>query len=512
MRPENSASPMKFKMPAFAQTAMSRLPEKYRAGVFSLGWSGLGQVMGLVVKLGSTLILTRMLAPEAYGILGTAMAVLTTLEWLSDLGIHPALIRHPKGDQKEFLLTGWVMGLGRGTLLSVAAALAAWPLADFYDEPTLLGVLLVLAARPFLFAIRSPAFPMLRRNLDYRSIFFDEITQAVVGTACSIAMAFVFQSVWAIVLGTMAGAVTSVLLSYVLAPMRPGFAWNREAVKGIYDLGHQVFVNTLIMAAWLNLDRLLGLKLLSPADMGLYAIAFNLSAVMEGLVTRMCDVYFSMLAREESEEAQHAWHRKIMSQVAHWGMPLGALAVLAAPFAIWILYDPRYDGAGIIFSILVGRLMVRTVGQLQFQYLLALAQVRLATYAYLVAVVVQIALFFPMVGRFGVAGMATTVLLSTVALTLTQSILLQRRVGSGMGAFGATVGWAVAGICCAFVVYGLPLTSMKMNADEQIVVTDSGAALETPAGSPVGNGTAEAAMEQVSNDSQSDASATGGGR
>jgi len=364
-------------VPSIITNALDRLPDKYRRGVFSLGWSGLSQVLGIGIKLVSTLVLTRLLAPEAYGILGTAMAVLTTLEWLSDLGIYPALIRHPKGDQRDFLLTGWIMGLGRGTLLSVSAGLAAWPLASFYDEPQLLGVLLVLAARPLLFAIRSPALPTLRRELNYRSIFIDEIAQAVIGTACSIAMAFLFRSVWAIVLGTMAGAVTSVVLSYFLAPMRPGWAWNREAVKGIYDLGHQVFVNTLIMAAWLNLDRLLGLKLLSPTDMGLYAIAFNLSAAMEGLVTKMCDVYFSMLARETDEGARHQWHVQVTTQITRWGMPLGALAVVAGPLVIQVLYDPRYESAGIIFSIMIGRLMVRTIGQMQFQYLLALAQVRL---------------------------------------------------------------------------------------------------------------------------------------
>lgn len=443
-------------VPSIITNALDRLPDKYRRGVFSLGWSGLSQVLGIGIKLVSTLVLTRLLAPEAYGILGTAMAVLTTLEWLSDLGIYPALIRHPKGDQRDFLLTGWIMGLGRGTLLSVSAGLAAWPLASFYDEPQLLGVLLVLAARPLLFAIRSPALPTLRRELNYRSIFIDEIAQAVIGTACSIAMAFLFRSVWAIVLGTMAGAVTSVVLSYFLAPMRPGWAWNREAVKGIYDLGHQVFVNTLIMAAWLNLDRLLGLKLLSPTDMGLYAIAFNLSAAMEGLVTKMCDVYFSMLARETDEGARHQWHVQVTTQITRWGMPLGALAVVAGPLVIQVLYDPRYESAGIIFSIMIGRLMVRTIGQMQFQYLLALAQVRLATYAYLAAVLVQVVLFYPLVSNLGVAGMALAVLTSTVVLTLTQSILLQRQVGTGMRSFRSALTWALVGIASAILAFGGP--------------------------------------------------------
>ena len=107
--------------------------------------------------------------------------------------------------------------------------------------------------------------------------------------------------------------------------------------------------------------------------------------------------------------------------------------------------------------------MVRAIGQLQFQYLLALAQVRLATYAYLAAVIVQVALFFPMVQNFGVAGMAITVLISTTVVTLTQSYLLQKRVGQGMREFSSTLGWAVCGIGCAILVYGTPITNLPTN-------------------------------------------------
>lgn len=432
------------------------LSDQKRSGLFGIGWTSLAQMIGMVIKLGSTLILTRLLAPEAYGILGTAMAVLTTLEWLSDMGIQPALVRHARGGEKPYLLTGWTMGLGRGALLSACAALSAWPLAMFYQEPALLGVLLVLATRPLFMAVRSPALPNLRRKLNYRALFIDEVSQTLVGTICSILMALVFRSVWAIVLGTMAGALTSVVLSYILCPMRPAICWNRDALKDIYSLGHQVFVNTLVMALWLNLDRLLGLKLVSPSEMGLYAIAFNLSAVLENLVTRACDVYFSMLAREQQGDAQTRWHEQVCQRAAGWGMPLAALAILMAPWVIWILYDERYAGAGLLFAIMIARLMVRALGQLQFQYLLAIAQVRIATVAYIVAVAVQAALLVPLVNHFGVAGMAICVLISTTALTTTQTWLLFRQSNRGLRPLISTMSWAATGLLVAILVYGSP--------------------------------------------------------
>ena len=428
------------------QKLMGRLSGRHKVGLFSIGWTTAGQFLGLFIRLASNLILTRLLAPEAYGILGSAMAVLTTLEWLSDIGVQPALVRHPKGDRPEYLITGWWTNLGRGCLLALIAAVCAWPWATFCRQPELFAVLLVMSARPILYGLRSPGVPLLRRNMQYRRLFADEIALTFCGTVASIILGVIFRSVWAIVLGTMIGTVASIFVSYFLCPIAPRFTWDREAFREIYDLGHQVFVNTLVMALWLNLDRLVGLRFVSPEEMGLYAIAWNLSSIAETLITRWCDVHFAMLSGEQDIPARTRWHELVSARAARWGIPLLSLAVVVAPVVIWILYDPRYDGAGILFGILVARLMIRAMGQVQFQYLMAQARVRLATRAYLVALVVQATLFLPLVKTMGIVGLAMCMLISTTVLTLTQTAFLYRRNWHGFAPMAATLFWMAAGL------------------------------------------------------------------
>lgn len=157
-----------------------------RGAAFGLGWSIATQVAGTGVKLASTLVLTRLLAPEAYALLGTAMVVLTTLEWLSDFGVTPALVRHPRGSERGWLLVGWQANFRRGVILTLIAVACATPLAAFYRQPELLGVLLALAARPLIMSLRSPGMPLLRRNLEYRALFVDELAQALTGTLTAI--------------------------------------------------------------------------------------------------------------------------------------------------------------------------------------------------------------------------------------------------------------------------------------------------------------------------------------
>ncbi|MDX2036739.1 MAG: oligosaccharide flippase family protein [Isosphaeraceae bacterium] len=403
-----------------------------RAGLLGLGWTSSAQFVGMFIKLGSNLILTRLLAPEVYGLFGTAMAIVTTLEWLSDLGVQPALVRHPEGDRSDYLNTGWWMNLWRGLGLSAVMAALSQPLATAYGQPGLAAVIAVLALKPFIYAFRSPGMPLLRRSLNYRALFVDEVVQTVVATAVSLALAWYTRSVWSIVGGTIAGSAVSSVLSYILCPISPRWSWDRSAADEISKFGRAVFLNTMVMAVWLNLDRLLGLRLVGDHEMGLYTVAWNLAAVVEGLMTRGCDVYFSMLSRFHDVDSRRRRHESISNKVIFVGMPALAVGVIASPFATSVLYDQRYAGAGVLLGLMVARLMVRFLGQMQFQYLLASAHIGVGTKAYLVAMLVQASILIPLTNALGVVGMACSSLISTAVLTGFQTWMLERRgVASG---------------------------------------------------------------------------------
>ncbi len=427
----------------------ARVSDEGRAGLKSFGWMGLGQFIGLAVRLASNLIVARLLAPDVYGLLGTAMAVLTTLDWLSDLGIQPALMRHPRGLEPVFLQTGWSLALIRGAGVALVAMLLAVPMALFTRQPALAGVLFALAFRPLIWDFRSPAVPTIKRRLDYRSVFIDETVQTVVGSAVTVLLAWWTHSLWSIVAGTLAGTVSAVVISYVLAPMRPRFTLDPEAVRDLGHLGRQILINTIVMALWLNIDRLVGLRFVALPEMGLYAVAGNLAAVFELLMARAFDVYFSMLVRNTDLDQRDRWHRAAMRRMVALGAPLGAVGIALSPVVIWILYDRRYRAAAPLFAILIARLVVRAFGQLEFQDLLARASVNLATRAYAVGLAVQAGLFFLLVPRYGALGLALAALGSTTAVTAVQNWQVTRSTGGGLGGLAAICAATAVGLGAA---------------------------------------------------------------
>jgi O-antigen/teichoic acid export membrane protein len=400
---------------------VAKSPERQRGATFGLVWSANTQIISAALKVLSTVVLTRLLVPDAYALLGTAMIAITTLEWLSDLGITPALVRHPLGDHRHVLLAGWWVNMFRSCAMAFVTFCLAFPLSWIYQKPELTAIISALSLRPLLLGFRSPGMPLLRRRLDYRSLFIDEITQTAVGAGVSILSAYLLgvqQGAWALVLGTLAGTITGVILSYILVSFQPAWAWDRLIAKQLAKFGSSVLVNTALMALWLNCDRLLAPAFVQLPELGYYVIAWNLASAAESLVTRCLDVYFGFLSRQNHEQ-RLARHHKIGLYLLVGGIALTVIAIIATPYVVNLLYDSRYAQVGFIFAVLVARLAVRATGQFDFQYLLVNGTLRWATIGYCVGALSQIALIVPLVTSFGVIGLAFSAFISTIAVSMT---------------------------------------------------------------------------------------------
>ena len=431
---------------------LSRLGGEQRRGAVSLGWSGLAQGIGLAFKTLSSPLLAYILSPEDFGVLAPAMAVISTLEWFSDLGVQPALLRHPEGMTPRYLLTGFSIGLGRGVALSMVVAAVAWPWAAINRSPALTPILLALSLRSAIVALRSPAMPRVRRDLNYRALFADEMSSLFLGTGVTLLLAYLTRSYWALVWGNLIGAVVSVVASYLIAPYPVRWTWDRGVIREISGLSRQIWVNTLLMAAYVNVDRLFGLRLVGAREMGYYAVAVGLSNNVDGVFGRVADVFYTMLARQADPSTRSLWNRQVTMALAKYLMPAMALGIVAAPVAIRVLYDRRFVHVGILFGILTARVMVRSVGQIQFEYLLSTGDIRVNSVAFAVAALAQAGLMFPLGGRYGSMGLAWSALASTLVYSGVQTAAMCLRGQARAAPLLLACLWAAAGLGAMFAL------------------------------------------------------------
>jgi hypothetical protein len=96
-----------------------------RGGLWAMG--GYAASQGL--RFAANLVLARILAPDALGVLFIVNTIRVGVELLTDLGIEQSIVHNERGLQPAFLRTAWTLQVLRGEAIAVLAL--AWPLGHF---------------------------------------------------------------------------------------------------------------------------------------------------------------------------------------------------------------------------------------------------------------------------------------------------------------------------------------------------------------------------------------------
>ena len=196
-----------------------------RGAGWVIGFRMLTRLLGMV----STLILVRLLDPGDFGLIALATSFTGTIDALSNLSVHEAIIRERAPDRAMYD-TAFTMNLIRGVLTTLLIAGAAHPVAVFFHEPRLVPVMLVLALANLVGALESIATANFMRDFAFDREFRLWSVPRVVQVAAAVGFAVLFHSYWALAFGIMTGRLTRTALSYVMAPFRPRLtlaAWRR---------------------------------------------------------------------------------------------------------------------------------------------------------------------------------------------------------------------------------------------------------------------------------------------
>src|SRR5437879_3727055 len=103
----------------------------------------LSNVISNLVRIVSTMCLTRLLSPDVYGIVGMIGSVFFVITMLTDVGFQAYIVRHHSSDDAEFMNSVWTIHAGRGLILSMISALVAWPLSLLLAKPEIAAPLAV---------------------------------------------------------------------------------------------------------------------------------------------------------------------------------------------------------------------------------------------------------------------------------------------------------------------------------------------------------------------------------
>ncbi len=237
-------------------------------------WIVLQRLAVRIIGLISTVILARLLVPADFGLVALATTMLAVLETLLELGFDLALIQKQSADRSQYD-TAWTLSIARGVLTALLFVAAAYPLADFYNDPRLATVVMWLAAIALMSGFQNIGIVEFRMELQFEREFRLLVISKVAAFIVTLALAWHWRDYRALVAGIITGKAVAFLLSYTMHPYRP-----RLSLKGATPFLHfskWLLVNNLIVLIRQRMDTFVVGKMSSATALGHYTVAYEIS-------------------------------------------------------------------------------------------------------------------------------------------------------------------------------------------------------------------------------------------
>jgi PST family polysaccharide transporter len=222
------------------------------------------------------LFLARLLVPADFGLVALGTTMLSMITSVTSISLSQALIQH-RDPTPDHFHTVWTLNVARTAIVALLFAAAGPSASIFYEDPRLANVMYVLSVGCLLTGLENPRTIMMTRDLVFWQQFMLQISQRIVNLVVAVTIAIIYQTYWALLLGTVAGQLVGVLVSYSVLPFRP--QPKLKHVRELFSFSIWLTFSGIINTINWNFDQLMIAKFLGKTELGYYTVGNNLAVI-----------------------------------------------------------------------------------------------------------------------------------------------------------------------------------------------------------------------------------------
>lgn len=262
-----------------------------------------------------SLVLARMLAPEAFGLIASVSIFLTTAQQLIDGGLAVRVVQKKDIQEEDYVAFFWCNATVSLLTCGLLAA-GSKAIAGFYGNPQMRPVTVVMAAVVFLMNAGRVQELRLIRELRFKIISLVTISSVAAGCVTGLVLAFAGGGIWAILGQQLVMSLVRAASFWRLVPWRPLGKPSLHAVKDLYAFGMPVVISQTIRGFSEQLVNVLTARYVGMAPLGYYDrgrfIPGNAASFIQSIFIRTNLTVLSKLQHHE-EEFRDAYLRLIGS-------------------------------------------------------------------------------------------------------------------------------------------------------------------------------------------------------
>jgi O-antigen/teichoic acid export membrane protein len=331
-------------------------------------WVLVSQVGTQTMRLLTSILLTRLLSPDAFGLIAIAMTLVTAIHMVSDLGLRQIIVTSENAESALFLDTVWTLQILRGVGVFVAASLGAGSLffskalfgfapVGVYSDPALPTVLAFVGVSALILGFESTGIGTAIRGTNLGRMAAVDILTSVVSALTTLGLAYYYRSVWPLVVGNLVGAATRVILSRrIFNDHINKIQLDKQYLAEILSFSKWIFTSSAMGFVVNNADKLAFSMVMTTTKFGTVTIAISLLGVLLDTINRLIE---NVLFPKFRQAAQSNDPSQLLKTFQRFRLALDCTVFFSTAFLwfasdaiIQLLFDHRYQAAAEYLRIL----------------------------------------------------------------------------------------------------------------------------------------------------------------
>lgn len=250
-----------------------------------------------------SVVLARILQPEAFGLVAVGLLVLMIVQSLGSFGMTDTLVIDSKEEFEVNKNVVWTFDFVVSMLICGVIISTSRQLAQLLGEEESVEIIQVLSLVPVIRALNNIELLRYRRNLEFKFLFIHDVYGAVIQAIMAISFALLIRNEWAIVFGILANEITRVIVSYRLQPILPKLQFDWGILKSKMNFGVWLWLGSLVSIVAMELDSVMVSRRYDAVTMGFYTLSFTLTnRPVQELGKALTQVLFPALVTTRNHE------------------------------------------------------------------------------------------------------------------------------------------------------------------------------------------------------------------
>jgi O-antigen/teichoic acid export membrane protein len=319
----------------------------------------LAQAVNFLLRIGSMMVLSRLLNPRDFGLVNMVTAFTGVLALFRDFGLSAASVQRVTVTEEQTSTLFWI-NVATGAVLTVVAMASAPLVGRFYHEPRLVWVTSVVAVAFLINGFGVQHSAMLQRQMRFSRLASIDISALVIGTVIAIGLAKLGLGYWALVAMTVSGPFITTVAVWRATGWFPGPPERGVGLRPLMRFGVTMTLNGLILYVAYNFVNVLLGRFWGAEAIGIYSRAYQLIRIpTDNLNSSVGEVAFAALSRvQDQPERLKRYFLKGYSLVLALTLPMTIACALFADDVILVLLGPKWKAAGVIFRLLAPTILV----------------------------------------------------------------------------------------------------------------------------------------------------------